>query len=168
MLSVFQKFRHRIFAKVLLFLCASVFTILFSSFYIFEKIEFEEKKNALLKRQKMITQSQSIIIPQYIVNNDEEAITLALSGVLSNPIIVGVAIYQPDGNTLYRFGNFQSATNQLHDSSHPITFFDGSKVRQLGTLVTVSTERLIVENMQPCLSGYHPHPLYVVCTHFPE
>ena len=19
-----------------------------------------------------------------------------------------------------------------------------------------------------CLSGYHPHPLYVVCTHFPE
>ena len=20
----------------------------------------------------------------------------------------------------------------------------------------------------PCLSGYHPHPLYVVCTHFPE
>jgi len=22
--------------------------------------------------------------------------------------------------------------------------------------------------MFPCLSGYHPHPLYVVCTHFPE
>ena len=21
---------------------------------------------------------------------------------------------------------------------------------------------------KPCLSGYHPHPLYVVCTHFPE
>ena len=21
---------------------------------------------------------------------------------------------------------------------------------------------------QACLSGYHPHPLYVVCTHFPE
>ena len=20
----------------------------------------------------------------------------------------------------------------------------------------------------PCLSGYHPHPLYVVCTNFPE
>ena len=23
-------------------------------------------------------------------------------------------------------------------------------------------------NNGPCLSGYHPHPLYVVCTHFPE
>ena len=22
--------------------------------------------------------------------------------------------------------------------------------------------------LYPCLSGYHPHPLYVVCTHFPE
>ena len=22
--------------------------------------------------------------------------------------------------------------------------------------------------IKPCLSGYHPHPLYVVCTHFPE
>ena len=21
--------------------------------------------------------------------------------------------------------------------------------------------------IDPCLSGYHPHPLYVVCTHFP-
>ena len=24
------------------------------------------------------------------------------------------------------------------------------------------------EKKEPCLSGYHPHPLYVVCTHFPE
>ena len=23
-------------------------------------------------------------------------------------------------------------------------------------------------NYEACLSGYHPHPLYVVCTHFPE
>ncbi len=22
--------------------------------------------------------------------------------------------------------------------------------------------------LEPCLSGYHPHPLYVVCTQFPE
>ena len=25
-----------------------------------------------------------------------------------------------------------------------------------------------LELIDPCLSGYHPHPLYVVCTHFPE
>ena len=27
---------------------------------------------------------------------------------------------------------------------------------------------MAVEEFEPCLSGYHPHPLYVVCTHFPE
>ena len=26
----------------------------------------------------------------------------------------------------------------------------------------------IAMTIDPCLSGYHPHPLYVVCTHFPE
>ena len=34
------------------------------------------------------------------------------------------------------------------------------------------TESAIVDNIHSvndaCLSGYHPHPLYVVCTHFPE
>ena len=129
-------------------MCASVFTILFSSFYIFEKIEYEEKKDVLLKHQKLITQSQAIIVPQYIIDNDEEAITLTLSGVLSNPIIVGVAIYDPDGKALYRFGNFQSANYQLFELSHGITAFDGSTVRLLGTLLTVSTERHIVENIQ--------------------
>ena len=125
-----------------------MFTILFSSFYIFEEIEYDENMGALLKHQKLITQSQAIIIPQYIVKNDQEAITLALSAVLSNPIIVGVAIYHPDGETLYRFGDFQSANSQLFEARHPITFFDGSRVRQLGTLVTISTERHIVENLQ--------------------
>ena len=33
---------------------------------------------------------------------------------------------------------------------------------------TAGTTPIIVPgNVQPCLSGYHPHPLYVVCTHFP-
>ena len=26
----------------------------------------------------------------------------------------------------------------------------------------------VVKWFNPRLSGYHPHPLYVVCTHFPE
>ena len=29
-------------------------------------------------------------------------------------------------------------------------------------------ERMGRPSKDPCLSGYHPHPLYVVCTHFPE
>ena len=128
--------------------CASVFTRLFSSFYVFEKLEYQEKKDALLKQQKLITQSQAIIVPQYIIDNNEEAITLALSGVLSNPIIVGIAIYDPDGNILHRFGDFQSKSYQLFEARHDVTMFDGASVRRLGTLLTVSTERHIVANLQ--------------------
>ena len=39
------------------------------------------------------------------------------------------------------------------------TKFGGMVVR----LVTA-----LVLSFIACLSGYHPHPLYVVCTHFPE
>ena len=28
--------------------------------------------------------------------------------------------------------------------------------------------RVVGDDLFDCLSGYHPHPLYVVCTHFPE
>jgi hypothetical protein len=129
--SIFDKIQRRIFAKVLLLVCASVFTILFSSFYVFEKLEYQEKKDALLKQQKLITQSQAIIVPQYIIDNNEEAITLALSGVLSNPIIVGIAIYDPDGNILHRFGDFQSKSYQLFEARHDVTMFDGASVRRL-------------------------------------
>jgi signal transduction histidine kinase len=125
-----------------------VFTILFSSFYVFDKIEYEEKRNDLLDRQKRITQSQAIIVPQYIIDHNEEAITLSLTGILSNPIIVGVAIYGQDGDALYKFGKFESSKYQLFRSSHNITIFDGAAVRPLGDLQTVATERHIVEGLQ--------------------
>ena len=37
--------------------------------------------------------------------------------------------------------------------------------KSLSILVRLSHAELWID---PCLSGYHPHPLYVVCTHFPE
>jgi len=82
---------------------------LFSSFYLFDEIQYEEQKNELLKHQKYITQSQAIIITPHIIDRDEERITLTLSRILSNPTIIGVAIYGLDGATLYNFGEFTSA-----------------------------------------------------------
>ena len=37
----------------------------------------------------------------------------------------------------------------------------------LNTLDNLFIEHFLKSN-EACLSGYHPHPLYVVCTHFPE
>ncbi len=148
MLSIVRKFQSKIFAKVLLFVCASILVILFSSFYVFDRLEYDQKTAGLIKQQKFITQSQAIIIPQYILDHDEERIALILSGILSNPIIIGVAIYATDGQILYRFGKFESETYRVFNATHNITNFDGSGVNSLGRLLTAATDRHIVEALQ--------------------
>ena len=52
---------------------------------------------------------------------------------------------------------------------------DQPTINQLRKIATVYKRPLSVfylqerpKTFQACLSGYHPHPLYVVCTHFPE
>ena len=148
MLSTVGNLRGKIFAKVLLFVCASIFVILFISFYLFDRIEYEGKKNDMISQQKFITQSQAIIIPQYLLDGDDETVTLAMSGILSNPTIIGVAVYGPDGEILHEFGRFDSDTYRTFKASHRITSFDGSKVVSLGRLVTVVTDKQIVENLE--------------------
>jgi len=133
---------------VLFSVCASIFIVLFSSFYLFDEIKYEEQKNDLIKHQKFITQSQAIIIPPHIVDRDEERVTLILSGILSNPTIIGVTVYGQDGKALYRFGKFESDTYQIFKASHDITNFDGSRIRQVGRLETIATDRYIVENFR--------------------
>ena len=43
-------------------------------------------------------------------------------------------------------------------------------LKQLNLDANIKTSFDIIRDKRnkPCLSGYHPHPLYVVCTHFPE
>jgi len=72
LLSTIFRLRRSIFAKVLFSVCASIFIVLFSSFYLFDAIKYEEQKNQLIKHQNFITQSQAIIIPPHIVDRDEE------------------------------------------------------------------------------------------------
>ena len=48
----------------------------------------------------------------------------------------------------------------------------GKKLRAgrggVGKAVVVGAKDRKTNKIKACLSGYHPHPLYVVCTHFPE
>ena len=74
--------------------------------------------------------------------------TLALSGILSNPTIIGVAVYGADGALLHRFGKFRSETHQVFKASHDISNFDGTAIVNLGRLETVSTDKHIVESFR--------------------
>ena len=145
MRSLVRTFRRKIFAKVLLFVCLSTLVILVGAYYILDQIEYDRSTRQLVQSQKFITQSQAIVLPPHLIRRDEERVTLLLSGLLSDPNIIGVVITGTDGKTLYRFGRFRSDEYRLFRSSHPITHFDGTKVRTLGRIVTVTSDRLIVE-----------------------
>jgi signal transduction histidine kinase len=146
-MSILKKLRSRVFAKVLLLIYSSIFLLIVGLYFVFEQSAYERKKAELIAQQKFITQSQAVIVPRYIVNNDEERTVLVLSGVLSNPAIIGAAVYGPDGKVLYQFGKLKSDTAKVFVAAHPITNFDGRRVRSLGRLVTVATDRQIVENL---------------------
>ncbi len=146
-MSILQQLRSRVFAKVLLLIYSSIFLLIVGLYFVFEQSAYERKKAELIAQQKFITQSQAVIVPRYLVSNDEERTTLVLSGVLSNPDIIGAAIYGPLGKVRYQFGKLTSTTEKVFIASHPITNFDGRHVQSLGRLVTVATDRQIVENL---------------------
>lgn len=164
MRSLVQIIRGKIFAKVFAFVCASMFLILFGALYLFDQIEYADKKRELVHSQKLITQSQSIIIPQYLMRQDQERMTLILSGILSNPNIIGVVIFGADGKARYRFGRFRSENYTVFEASHTITRFDGSKIQRLGRILTFASDRHIVESMRQrrAFSGLVMAVLFVV------
>ncbi|MHA1536497.1 MAG: sensor histidine kinase [Alphaproteobacteria bacterium] len=164
MRTLVQIIRGRIFAKVLVFVCASIFLILFSALYLFDRIDYDEKKRELLRSQKTITQSQSIIIPQHLKRQDQERMTLILSGILSNPNIIGVVILGADGKSRYRFGRFRSDEYRVFKISQTITRFDGVRIVQLGRIVTYASDRHIVEGLRQrrAFSGLVMAVLFVV------
>ncbi len=164
MRSFVQIIRGKIFAKVFVFVCASMFLILFGALYLFDQIEYADKKRELVRSQKLITQSQSIIIPQYLMRQDQERMTLILSGILSNPNIIGVVIFGANGKARYKFGRFRSENYTVFEASHTITRFDGSKIQLLGRILTFASDRHIVESMRQrrAFSGLVMAVLFVV------
>jgi signal transduction histidine kinase len=147
-MSILKQLRSRVFAKVLVLVYSSIFLAIVGLYFVFEQSAYERKKAELIAQQKLITQSQAVIVPRYLVNNDEERTTLILSGVLSNPAIIGAAIYGRDGKVRYQYGSLTSHTATVFIASHPITNFNGTHVETLGRLVTAATDREIVENLR--------------------
>ena len=68
--------------------------------------------------------------------------------------------------------NIQSARNQPGGfGTSNVWYADteyGQRIRRRVAQLFGRAKRQVFDWDEPCLSGYHPHPLYVVCTHFPE
>jgi signal transduction histidine kinase/ActR/RegA family two-component response regulator len=141
-------FRNTIFLKIFVSVSLSIFSVLLCSYIVFEYDSYDKQVESLRKQQKFITQSQAIIIPSYVIDNDEEKITLILSGVLANPDIIGVAIFNEAGKPLSNFGKFESSDHQVFSASHNITNFDGKNVETIGKIVTAASDKRIVESLR--------------------
>ncbi len=64
---------------------------------------------------------------------------------------------------LFEFDARRDANRMLQDKLDKLVAIQSAVVAK--SLWNVADEQI---KLIPCLSGYHPHPLYVVCTHFPE
>lgn len=134
-------------AKIIALVSLSALTILISCFYVYTGRIYDAKIDELRKQQAYITQSQAILLPEFVQRGDEEKILLILSGILANPFIVGVAVYDTDGTQTQSFGQFKSDTAFIFEHEHAITYFDGSEIRTLGRIVTAATDRHIAKEL---------------------
>ena len=83
------------------------------------------------------------------------------------------AIQRAVGGRSLLLSGFRSASSALVEPSVRV---EGSEVtsdqdmesHRESTAEKISQITEELQRLDPCLSGYHPHPLYVVCTHFPE
>ena len=134
--------------KIIGFVSGSVFLILFGCFYLYDREQYATEVDELRKQQAYITQSQAVIVPGFVVANDEERILLALSGILANPIITGVALYDREGALRHSFGQFESDSYRMFRSGHDITNFTGTAIEKVGRIETAATDRHIVEELE--------------------
>ena len=91
--------------------------------------------------------------------NAEELIAKVCGRFAHDEVIVRSSALAEDGEYTAMAGFFQSVPHVAGD--------DFAALRDAVEAVAASYRRDRA-NDSPCLSGYHPHPLYVVCTHFPE
>lgn len=141
-------------ARIIALVSISALTILISCFYFYTDRIYHAKIAELRKQQAYITQSQAILLPEFVHRGDEEKILLTLSGILANPFIVGVALHDASGLRTQSFGQFESDSATIFQHEHDITYFDGDDIRKLGRIVTAATDRHIAQDLQDQRSFY--------------
>ena len=137
-----SKISRKILAAVTLSVSAII--VIFISFL--EYKNYEKSFTLLKNEQKLITEGQAVLLPQYLVDKNEESIYLALTGIIANPIIVGVTISDDTGKEIFSIGETQPLPN-AHQYSHAITYFAAGQVVKLGDITTFASTRLIIRSI---------------------
>ena len=124
--------------KIVAAISMSVLLILTLFIGYIESQSYAKQRTHLQDQQRHITEVQAILLSEQIFNDDEDAVFQTLSGILSNPSIVGVNIEYSDKSSPLQIG--ESASHMPF--SVAINYFDKDMI-ELGTITTYSSTRVI-------------------------
>lgn len=111
----------------------------------YEWNRFDKACEALERRLQTMAASQSIIIASPVADKDPDRLSVLLASVVSDQDLVGIAVYDTNGNTLDSFGNLDNPKEELHQVIS-INYADETGIRKVGVLELVMTdERLHAE-----------------------
>lgn len=95
-----------------------------------------------------MTTSQSIIIGGSVASKNTNELSLLLATIISDPDVIGAAVYDTTGAAIDSFGKLKPESSEL-SKRITVNFFDGQGVRQVGELLIVmSDNRLRAEAIQ--------------------
>ena len=104
-------------------------------------------------------------------DNEGEAVAAILEGLVEPTMgEPGVKLFLPyrSPTNPSQFFIYELYKNEEAWGTHQATEHFKKAINELLPRVSRRDRVPFVPYVIPCLSGYHPHPLYVVCTHFPE
>lgn len=108
---------------------------------------YEKSRAEIIHRLNTLAASQSIILAESVADKDTEHLSLMLASIISEPNLIGISVHDMEGNLLDSFGTLGSADADLVKSIS-VNFTEGNKVRRVGTLKLVMTDRILRDEIK--------------------
>lgn len=125
-----------------------IFVAVFLTCVIVETFHSYEKSRAEISyRLGTLAASQSIILAESIARKDTNQLSLMLASIISEPDLVGIAVYDVYGSIMDSFGALDSDDTALVKSIS-VNYADGTDVQRVGALKLVMTDRYALQEIR--------------------
>jgi len=122
-----------------------IFVAVFLTCVVVETLHsYEKARQGLTRKLDTLAASQSIILAESIASNDANQLSLMLASIISEPDLIGIAVYGAEGEVMDSFGVLDTPDTALVKSIS-VNFTEGDEVRRVGTLKLVMTERNVIQ-----------------------
>lgn len=109
----------------------------------YEWVRYHDAHDDLTRHINRLAASQSIILAEPVAAKDKERLGLLLATVISDGDLIGISVFDENGDVLDSFGTLTSPTKDLNKRIS-INFADDQGFRKVGELLMVMTISRIV------------------------